>query len=277
MRGYVMIRGALAAGSRPGWLLASGAGPALAGWRALAFAALGSWLAAESLGAWMLRSWIASGGPRLQRAQPGGLPLPVIFGHAALAFTGLATWVGFLVTGYPALAWPAIALLTLAIGLGISTVTIWTPYPARRAAGGSRPPVSWRDNVPGRGPGPGPGGGHGGGAGGENGADAAGGHSAGGAPPGGPAARGPAPAGPAGNAPGEDVLADNATDEMLARTLADTELTSKLVDALLARMLAAPPPSRRRRGNMAPLIPVAHGVLAITTFLLAILAAVAAM
>ena len=59
--------------------------------------------------------------------------------------------------------------------------------------------------------------------------------------------------------------------------LADEALTSRLVDDLLARMLAEPSPAPHRpRWNLAPLIPAAHGVFAIATFLLATLAAIAA-
>ncbi len=56
----------------------------------------------------------------------------MIFGHAGLAFTGLLAWISFVVTGEPALAWASLGLLAPAIGLGISTVTLWgllTPPP----------------------------------------------------------------------------------------------------------------------------------------------------
>src|SRR6266496_4889041 len=124
-----------------GCLLATGgAAPGLAERRALGIATLVSWLITEGLGAYMLGSWIASGGPRQQRARPGGLPRPVIFGHAGLAFTGFVGWVSYLVTGSPALAWLAVGFLAPAVGLGISTVTVWTPYPAHRAGAGADDP-----------------------------------------------------------------------------------------------------------------------------------------
>jgi hypothetical protein len=78
----------------------------------------------------------------------------VIFGHAGLAFAGFAGWVSYLVTGSPALAWLAVGFLAPAVGLGIFTVTVWTPYPARRgAAGAETPAASYGDGPDGERPG----------------------------------------------------------------------------------------------------------------------------
>jgi hypothetical protein len=65
---------------------------------------------------------------------------------------------------------------------------------------------------------------------------------------------------------------------MLDLALANEALTSELVDDLLERMLAAPEPLRApsRRWRLAPVIPVLHGIAAIVTFLLVILAAITA-
>jgi hypothetical protein len=95
-------------------------------------ATLVSWLITASLGAFMLRTWLARGGLRRERAKPGGLPPQLIFGHAAAAVGGLLTWAAFLATGVRPLAWAAVGLLMAAIGLGLCTVTLWTPYPARK-------------------------------------------------------------------------------------------------------------------------------------------------
>jgi hypothetical protein len=173
----------------------------------LAVATLVSWLLTEILGAYMLSSWIASGARGMSRL--------VMAGHAGLAFSGLICWIVFLVTAAGPLAWVATGLLAPAIGLGISTVTLWTPYPARR------PPAE--------------------------------------------RATGPASG---------TVLV---SDEMLEQVLADDTLASKLVDDLLASMLTPPRPAVRRRWNYAPLIPAVHGLLAIATFSLAMLAAIAAL
>jgi hypothetical protein len=95
-------------------------------------ATLVSWLVTASLGAFMLRTWLARGGLGRERAKTGGLPPQLIFGHAATALTGLLVWVAFVASGARPLAWAAVALLMVAVGLGLCTVTLWTPYPARR-------------------------------------------------------------------------------------------------------------------------------------------------
>jgi hypothetical protein len=96
------------------------------------FATLISWLVTVSLGGYMLHTWLARGGLRRERARPGGLPPPLIFGHAGLAISGLLIWAGYVATGTRALAWAAVGALLVTIGLGLCTVTLWTPYPARR-------------------------------------------------------------------------------------------------------------------------------------------------
>ena len=96
------------------------------------FATLISWLVTASLGGYMLRTWLVRGGLRRERAKAGGLPPPLIFGHAGLAISGLLIWVAFVASGARPLAWTAVGVLMLTVGLGISTVTLWTPYPARR-------------------------------------------------------------------------------------------------------------------------------------------------
>ena len=92
----------------------------------------------------MLRTWLVRGGLRRERAKEGGLPPALIFGHATAALTGLLLWGAFVASGARPVAWAAVALLMLAVGLGLCTVTLWTPYPARkpgerRAAGRDAP------------------------------------------------------------------------------------------------------------------------------------------
>jgi hypothetical protein len=170
------------------------------------FATFLTWLLTASLGAYMLHTWIARGGLRRERARPGGLPPPLIFGHAALAVTGLALWGFFLASGARALAWAAIGCVMVAAGLGLSTVTLWTPYPARRAGAGEP-------------------------------------RSAGRPPP----------------APSSiDETEFQITDEMIAQLLEDP---------------AAGQRRERARLDLAILVPVAHGFLAIATFVLAVTAA----
>ncbi len=102
------------------------------------FATLISWLLTASLGGFMLRIWLARGGLRRERARVGGLPPQLIFGHAGLALSGLLVWSGYVATGTKAVAWTAVGLLMVTIALGLCTVTLWTPYPARRPGSGRR-------------------------------------------------------------------------------------------------------------------------------------------
>lgn len=174
----------------------------------LVLAALASWLLTEALGALMLRNWAASGGIRAARTQkardPDAMSVPVLAAHAGLNLAGLTCWLCFVASGAIALGWLSLAFMAPAIGLGISTVAIWTPYPLSRAPA-VRPGV-----VP------------------------------------------------------EDVL---------RRALADEELGQQLVDDLVWRNLTAPTPPRP---NPRALIPAGHGVLAIATFLLVVLAVISA-
>jgi hypothetical protein len=193
------------------------AGPGPGHW-ALTVITMISWLLTAGIGAYMLGTWIAGGGVGQQRATRGGLSPLVVLGHAGLATTGLALWAAFTLTRWAPLAWSAVLVLMPAIGLGLSTVTLLTPFPAPDSAGR--------------------------------------------------AGRGGQLA-----APAEDVLASRLTDSTLTHALTDAALASWLVDEVLAAA-AAPPRPRRARGHAAALIPAGHGVLALTTFLLAVLTAV---
>jgi hypothetical protein len=103
--------------------------------RVLPVITLISWLLTASIGGYMFGSWIAHDGVRQQRANRGGLPPGVIFGHVSLAVTGLAVWSAYAITRWPPLAWSAVLVLMPVIGLGLSTVTLWAPYPAPGGAG----------------------------------------------------------------------------------------------------------------------------------------------
>ena len=97
---------------------------------ALGVAALISWLVDVGSGGYMLGRWISRGGLDEQRARRDRLGPAVIFTHFGLASTGLVVWVCYLGTGWAPLAWSAVVLLMPAIGLGLSAVTTWTPYPS---------------------------------------------------------------------------------------------------------------------------------------------------
>jgi hypothetical protein len=184
---------------------------------ALPLYALGSWLLTELLGAFMVRSWIAGGGIRAARQRPArsdAMSLPVLAGHAGLNLIGLTLWICFVFSGATALAWLALAFMAPAIGLGISTLAIWTPYPGGRGETAPEPAKL--------------------------------------------------PVQPA-------VM----REEELKLRLADEELAAQLVEELLNRNFARAA-TRPVNWSLRPLIPVGHGVLAIATFLLAVLAAIAA-
>jgi hypothetical protein len=103
--------------------------------RAMGVITLITWLLTASIGAYMFGTLTARGGLQRQRAVTGGLPPAALFGHFSLALTALVVWVSYVATGWAALAWTAVGLLMPAIGLGIATVTLWTPYPHLPAAG----------------------------------------------------------------------------------------------------------------------------------------------
>ena len=115
--------------------LLAGAGAPGAGHRALTVITLISWLLTASIGAYMLATWIGSGGVSKQRANREGLSPSVVLGHASLAGTGLALWAAYTLTRWPPLAWSGVLVLMPAIGLGLSTVTLLTPFPAPDSAG----------------------------------------------------------------------------------------------------------------------------------------------
>jgi hypothetical protein len=96
-------------------------------------AALIVWLFTVAIGAYMLRTWIARGGLRRQRATGVGAPPALVFSHPCAALSGLVIWIGYLASGVDALAWIGVGLIATAITLGISMVTLWTPYPVRPA------------------------------------------------------------------------------------------------------------------------------------------------
>lgn len=186
----------------------------------MGIATLISWALTASIGGRMLVSMIGRGG--LSRPRSGGdhLPPAVLVGHFGLALTGLAVWIAYLLAGRTWLAWLAVGVLMPAIGLGISTVTLWTPFPGRPDAG--------QDPLPG----------------GE-------------------------PVRPAGRA-----LISQLPDEALSSALADEMMTSALVDDMIDSMLAEPPRATSGSGwRLRALIPVAHGLGATVTFLMAVLTA----
>jgi manganese efflux pump family protein len=208
----VTVKTAMAAAA----LLSQPSPAAAAPSRALGLAALVTWLLDAGSGAYMLATWIVRGGLRRQRTADDRLAPAVVFGHFGLATTGLLVWVSYLASGWAFLGWLAIGVLTLVIGLGISTVTLWTPFPAHGpGVGGEAEPVTEPSTL-------------------------------------------------------------RVTDDDLARALTDAALLARLVDDVVTRAPHEPAQGGRPRGLAGALIPAGHGMAALATVLLAVLAVVSA-
>jgi hypothetical protein len=103
--------------------------------------ALLAWLAAVASGGWMLARWLVAGG-RPQRRTMTAAPPAVILGHVGGAALGLVLWACFMLSGWVALAWTALAILVPVSGLGMSVLLLGLPGPLRtRAAGRGRIPA----------------------------------------------------------------------------------------------------------------------------------------
>lgn len=105
----------------------------------LDLAALIAWEVTVAAGTWLVVNWIADGGLRRRYARVGGVPRSVIVGHFTLALIGLGIWVAFMVTGAPALAWAAVAVVLLVAGLGMATLAGGLPEQRRLSEGPPEP------------------------------------------------------------------------------------------------------------------------------------------
>ena len=91
----------------------------------MAIAALITWILAALGGASMLGIWIQRGGPRTPRTSK--FPPGLIFGHFALAATGLVIWIIYLITDTDALTWVAFIVLLPVAALGFTMLARWIP------------------------------------------------------------------------------------------------------------------------------------------------------
>jgi hypothetical protein len=105
-------------------------------------AALVTWVLTALGGFYMLGTWLSKGGVKQQRTGASRLPVPVIFGHFALAAAGLVVWIVYLAVDKHALAWTAFGLLVPVALLGFVMLLRWIPLhragttaPAPAAAG----------------------------------------------------------------------------------------------------------------------------------------------
>jgi hypothetical protein len=101
----------------------------------LELAALAAWVVTVAAGTWLLAGWIGTGGLRRGYARVAGVPRAVVVGHFTLALTGLFTWIAFLATGVPALAWVSVAVVLSVAGLGMATLAGGLPEQRRPSDG----------------------------------------------------------------------------------------------------------------------------------------------
>jgi hypothetical protein len=196
--------------------------------RTIALVTLAFWLFTASIGVSMLTTWVARGGLRRQWATGDRFMAKVVIGHASLALTGLGVWTSYVVTGLVGLAWAATFLIAFAVGLGLSTVILLTPFPAHREDDPAT--AAYR--------------------------------------------RATGTAQPAAARP--DPRSRPLSTEALLTALSDDVQTSRLVDDMVASALTSEEPVRPWVKRLVSLIPVAHGIGALITVLLAVLTAVSA-
>ncbi|MFF4338805.1 hypothetical protein ACFY00_02560 [Kitasatospora sp. NPDC001540] len=109
-------------------------------------AALVTWVLTALGGFYLLGTWLARGGVKQQRTGTSRLPVPVLFGHFALAAAGLVVWIAYLATDGRALAWTAFGLLVPVALLGFVMLLRWLPVHRARAAAAAAAPAG--DDVP---------------------------------------------------------------------------------------------------------------------------------
>ncbi|MEU9015346.1 hypothetical protein AB0D12_37635 [Streptomyces sp. NPDC048479] len=94
-------------------------------------AALITWVITALGGFYMLGTWISRGGVRGGTSR---LPVPIVFGHFALAAIGLVVWIIYVIADKDALAWTAFGLLVPVALLGFTMLARWIPVRRARTA-----------------------------------------------------------------------------------------------------------------------------------------------
>ncbi|MFI0786268.1 hypothetical protein ACH4Q6_11795 [Streptomyces lydicus] len=94
-------------------------------------AALITWVITALGGFYLLGTWLARGGAKAGNSH---LPVPVIFGHFALAAVGLVVWIAYVITDKDSLAWTAFGLLVPVALLGFAMLARWLPVHRARSA-----------------------------------------------------------------------------------------------------------------------------------------------
>lgn len=96
-------------------------------------AALAAWLLTLGLGLWLMAGWLTRAMLR-RPAGRGWSRLRMNLCHLGLALAGLLSWVSYLLTGLPALAWLACVLLLPVAGLGMALLFLRLPGRRPRSA-----------------------------------------------------------------------------------------------------------------------------------------------
>jgi hypothetical protein len=96
--------------------------------------ALLAWLATAGSGGYVLVRWLLAGGSALRRTTTAAPPA-VILAHVGAGALGLLLWVCFLLSGWTALAWTALAILAPTAGLGMGMLLLGLPSPVRPPIG----------------------------------------------------------------------------------------------------------------------------------------------
>jgi hypothetical protein len=110
----------------------------------MSVAALIAWIITAGGGFVLLGTWIARGGPRQAQTGASRFPPALIFGHFALAATGLVIWIIYVATDAEALTWLALVILLVVAGLGLTMVTRWRQDRATVAAAAAGSSVAGR-------------------------------------------------------------------------------------------------------------------------------------
>jgi manganese efflux pump family protein len=100
--------------------------------------ALLAWLATAASGGLVLVRWLLAGGSPLRKTLTAAPPA-VILGHVGGGALGLVLWACFMLSGWVALAWIALALLAPVSGLGMGVLLLGLPSPVRPPLGARSP------------------------------------------------------------------------------------------------------------------------------------------
>ena len=97
------------------------------------WAALIAWVLTAGGGFTMLALWLKHGGQQQTDASRRYIRPPLIFGHFALAATGLVIWIIYVIADTDALAWIAFVLLVPVALLGFTMFVRWAQERDRKA------------------------------------------------------------------------------------------------------------------------------------------------